>query len=88
MINHKTTNIPLRRAELITPFGVGAISTNNEGVNLMTGALDQWFTGKNVDKSEFIIKEPRLSKVLGVKEFRLPPDYRTSLGNTEKEILK
>ncbi|MCJ7987938.1 hypothetical protein MUB16_35395 [Priestia sp. OVL9] len=76
----KGFEIPLRRSELISPFGVGSISTNNEGLNLMTGALDRWYNGKQLDISEYIFHESRLEKILGVKEFRLPPDFRSTVG--------
>jgi len=76
----KGFEIPLRRSELISPFGVGSISTNNEGLNIMTGALDRWYNGKQLDISEYIFHESRLEKILGVKEFRLPPDFRSSVG--------
>lgn len=80
MKNKNETRIPLRRAELISPFGVGAISTNNEGINMMTGVLDQWFKGNNVDLADYRFNESRLENILGVKEFRLPPDYRSTFG--------
>jgi hypothetical protein len=88
MKNNNETSIPLRRAELISPFGVGAISTNNEGINMMTGALDQWFKGKNVDLSDFRFNESRLENILGIKEFRLPPDYRSIFGKGNTGSLK
>jgi len=87
-LSNNITSIPLRRSELISPFGVGAISTNNDGINLMTGALDLWFSGQNLDTSEYIINEARLARVLGVNNFRLPPDYRSILGKSRGEERK
>jgi hypothetical protein len=82
-MKNNETSIPLRRAELISPFGVGAISTNNEGINMMTGVLDQWFKRKNIDLADYRFNESRLESILGVKEFRLPPDFRSPFGKNE-----
>ncbi|MCC3359103.1 DUF1998 domain-containing protein [Bacillus sp. REN16] len=77
--NYGIAKIPLRRAELISPMGVGAISTNSKGVNMMVGALDKWYNmSSKTDITEYIFHEPRLQKILNVNEFRLPPDYRGS----------
>ncbi|MBS4208056.1 DUF1998 domain-containing protein [Bacillus sp. FJAT-50079] len=94
MRNNKIAEIPLRRAELISPMGVGAICTNSEGVNMMTGALDKWYDmSEHVDVSEYVFQERRLEKILQVDELRLPPDYRSSYNqyatdktNMENEI--
>lgn len=43
MIRPKEAEIPLRRSELISPNGVGAITTNSDGINMMHGALDFGF---------------------------------------------
>ncbi len=72
---------PLRRAQLIAPFGTGAMSVVRDGTSLITAGLDHWFkreTGgdENVDVDEFRIKEWRLERQLGVDHFRLPPDFR------------
>lgn len=65
---------PMRRSQLISPWGVGAIVPFPEDESLMIAGLDMWQFGS--DKSSFIIKDERLEKRLGVKELRLPPDYR------------
>lgn len=67
---------PIRRSQLISPWGVGAIVPFPEDESLMIAGLDMWTFGK--DKSEFIIKDERLEKRLGVKELRCPPDFRDS----------
>jgi hypothetical protein len=72
---------PVRRAQLIAPFGTGAMSVVRDGTSLVTAGLDHWFereTGghDNVDIDEFRIKEWRLERQLRVDHFRLPPDYR------------
>ena len=74
---------PLRRAQLVSPFGVGAMTTGTDGISVMTAGLDAWFRregggedSSNLDISEFRVEEWRLQRYLQVKEFRLPPDYR------------
>lgn len=93
--NYGIAKIPLRRAELISPMGVGAICTNSKGVNMMTGALDKWYSmSSKTSVSEYIFHESRLQRILNVREFRLPPDYRSdnfkrrfgNSENTENEI--
>lgn len=71
---------PVRRSQLVAPFGVGAMIVVQEGIGLLTAGLDHWYeredgTGGVVD-DEFIIEEWRLQRLLRVDHFRLPPDYR------------
>ena len=69
--------LPIRRSQLIAPFGVGSIPTGKDGLSLITAGLDIWFDDDEVKVDEFIIKdEPRLAERLQVEEFRLPPDFR------------
>lgn len=74
---------PLRRAQLVAPFGVGAMITGPDGISVMTAGLDSWFRregggedSSNLDTSEFRVEEWRLQRFLRVREFRLPPDFR------------
>lgn len=76
MFKSKEVEIPLRRSELISPTGIGALTTNSDGINLMPGALDMWFDNADIMENEFEIYEERLSKIFNVDSFRLPPDYR------------
>jgi hypothetical protein len=76
---------PLRRAQLVSPFGVGAMTTGPDGISVMTAGLDSWFRregggedSSNLDETEFRIEEWRLQRYLKVSEFRLPPDYRSA----------
>ena len=74
-------NSPIRRAQLIAPFGVGALLMTKEGVSLIGAGLDHWFdkTGDRIeglDLEEFFVEEWRLQKSLDVDFFRLPPDFR------------
>ncbi|MEU2612153.1 DUF1998 domain-containing protein [Micromonospora sp. NPDC007271] len=79
--------LPLRRAQLIAPFGVGAMVTGPDGISVMTAGLDAWFRREDggddtasLDITEFKVDEWRLERYLGVAEFRLPPDYRDHRG--------
>ncbi|MFD7874525.1 DrmB family protein [Streptomyces sp. NPDC059766] len=57
----------IRRAQLITTYGVGAmIAVENE--SFLVRGIDSW----NVSEAPFI-SEPRLARQLGVSGFRLPP---------------
>ena len=74
---------PVRRAQLIAPFGVGAMLISPEGISMMTAGLDHWFTreggnnsAKPIDDNEFRLEEWRLQRHLNVSHLRLPPDYR------------
>lgn len=76
------TSGPIRRAQLISPFGVGALVVVRDGTSLICAGLDHWFEHEPgassglVDKDEFIVEEWRLERELGVDHFCLPPDYR------------
>lgn len=64
---------PMRRNSLIGPWGVGAIVPFPNDESLMIAGLDMW---RYNNTEEFVIKDERLEKRLGVKELRCPPDYR------------
>jgi hypothetical protein len=77
----------IRIGQLIAPFGPGSIYTDRRGVPHLVAGLDYWFMrwdhglGRMVpcsDRSEFERIEPRLSSLLRVDRFCLPPDYRTT----------
>ncbi|MBS1955203.1 MAG: DUF1998 domain-containing protein [Cyanobacteria bacterium SZAS-4] len=68
---------PIRRSQLITPFGVGAIVDFRGADSLMTAGLDAWkfaFEDKSVC-DELVIIEERLQAQLNVTHFRYPPAY-------------
>lgn len=75
------TSSPVRRAQLIAPFGVGSMMVAKGGDALLCGSLDHWFQQGSsrdpVDVDEFVVREWRLEPLLAVSEFRLPPDFRT-----------
>lgn len=69
----------IRRAQLVTPFGVGAMSVLVNGTNVITAGLDHWYDvddDKTLALEEYVEHDWRLEARLRVKEFRLPPDYR------------
>jgi hypothetical protein len=67
------SNKPIRRSQLVSPWGVGAIVPFPNDESLMIAGLDMW--RYNTPRS-FIIEDERLQKRLGVKELRWPPDFR------------
>lgn len=73
----------IRRSQLISPFGVGALYPAPDGQTLISAGLDHWFKSENSDKqvqdiNEFKIGDWRLERWLGVDHFRAPADYRIS----------
>lgn len=64
---------PMRRSALIGPWGVGAIVPFPNDEALMIAGLDAW---RYQDEHSFVIVDERLTKRLGVKELRWPPDFR------------
>lgn len=75
---------PIRRTQLIAPFGVGAMVVVRDGTSLICGGLDHWYKyedgdsdSRGLDLDEFRVEEWRLQRQLRVDHFRLPPDFRT-----------
>ena len=85
-------NRQIRIGQLIAPFGPGSIYTDRLGIPHIVAGLDDWFkrwdqtAGKMVqctDREEFERFERRLSALLHVDRFCIPPDYRyVRLGDT------
>lgn len=75
-------DLPLRRGQLVTTFGPGALVISPEGESAMIGALDKWYHDKNEYRietfDEYEIQEPRLRSLLKVKQLLMPPDFRPS----------
>lgn len=69
-------NKPIRRSQLISPFGIGAMVDFPGDESLMTAGLDAWPYSREICPSEWLITEERLQVRLGVKNFRLPPEHR------------
>ncbi|TQS43898.1 DUF1998 domain-containing protein [Cryptosporangium phraense] len=80
----------MRRAQLVTPFGVGAMSVLVDGTSVITAGLDHWYDVDNPDTlkiDEYQAHDWRLEARLKVAEFRLPPDYRyKGAGNDPRNV--
>lgn len=79
----------IRRAQLITPFGVAALTVLKNGCAVITAGLDSWFDEDDVEREEFEIRDLRLTASLGVRALYLPPDYRGSwnhYGNERRNL--
>lgn len=82
----------VRRAQLVSPFGVGAMSILVDGTSVITAGLDHWFpdSAKNpsFELSEFVEYDWRLQERLSVASFRLPPDSRQGSSGDKNLGLK
>ena len=69
---------PIRRSQLISPWGVGQMINFPKDESLMVLGLDMWEEKFRTisELEEFKVTEERLAKRLGVRDFRLPPDFR------------
>jgi hypothetical protein len=71
-------NNQLRREQLITPFGVGAMTVLPDGTSIIIGGLDYWFPDEiSATKENFLIDDWRLSKRLGIKRLYGPPTVKS-----------
>lgn len=68
---------PIRRAGLISPFGVGATVDYADGQSLITSAIDFWPFAKQTCPAELKIDEQRLCDALNISEIRFPPDFES-----------
>lgn len=83
----------IRRAQLVSPFGVGALSILVNGTSVITAGLDHWYESDdtaNLYPGEFAVDEWRLQQRLRVTGLRLPPDHRTPVrgARTQQRNLK
>lgn len=69
---------PIRRSQLISPFGMGAMVDFPRDESLMPAGLDVWPLAKEEcpPESGWLIREERLEARLNVTHFRFPPDHR------------
>jgi hypothetical protein len=67
---------PIRRTQLISPFGIGSMVDFRGDESLMTAGIDAWPRANESCPSDWRVTEERLQARLGVDHFRLPPDYR------------
>lgn len=81
----------MRRAQLVSPFGVGAMSVLVNGTSVITAGLDHWYDVEDIrtlELEEYQEHDWRLEARLRVKEFRLPPDYRYQSNGTDARNVK
>jgi len=77
-------NKQVRIGQLIAPFGPGSLYTDRRGTPHVVCGLDHWFLRwdqqlglvRCESRAEFERVEPRLSSLLHVDRFCVPPDYR------------
>lgn len=67
---------PVRRSQLISPFGVGAITNFPGDESIMTAGLDAWSFALEECPSDWLVREERLQSRLRVAHLRLPPEHR------------
>src|SRR5687768_7152547 len=74
----------IRLGQLIAPFGPGSLYTDRRGIPHIVCGLDHWYyqwdptSGLRAcdHPEEFVRFEPRLTRLLRVQLFKVPPDYR------------
>lgn len=80
----------VRRAQLVSPFGVGAMSVLVNGTSVITAGLDHWYEPDDASTlalEEYQEHDWRLEARLQVSEFRLPPDFRyQGQGNDNRNV--
>lgn len=80
----------MRRAQLVSPFGVGAMSVLVNGTSVITAGLDHWYQPDDASTlalEEYQEHDWRLEARLRVSEFRLPPDFRhQGQGNDNRNV--
>jgi hypothetical protein len=77
-------NKQIRIGQLIAPFGPGSLYTDRRGTPHVVCGLDHWFFQWDLalglvpcdNRAEFERLEPRLSALLNVDRFCMPPDFR------------
>ncbi len=67
---------PVRRAQLISPFGVGAITNFPGDESLMAAGLEAWPFALEECPADWQVREERLQNRLRVDHLRLPPEHR------------
>lgn len=77
---------PVRRGQLISPFGIGAINDFRNDEALMCAGLDRWFPDSKHADPALVITEERLQGRLSCDEFRKPPDYGEGDGASKVKI--
>lgn len=76
---------PLRRGQVIMPFGIGAMNDFRYDEALMCAGLDMWFRG-SAPPAELRVTEERLQGRLGAEFFVKPPDYSDQEGGARFKV--
>src|SRR5689334_12522273 len=71
---------PVRRAQLISTFGIGSMVDLPKDESLMVAGLDVWPYAHEAIPDDWKVPEERLAGRLRVEELRLPPDFREGVG--------
>ena len=79
---------PIRRSQLVSPWGIGSMVDFPGDESLMVCGLDAWPYAKEDCPIEFKCEEERLQNRLRVNHFRLPPDYRQPAPGVQHPNLK
>src|SRR5699024_12422323 len=77
----------MRRAQLVSPFGVGAMSVLVNGTSVITAGLDHWYEtddSTSLALEEYQEHDWRVEGLLQVEEVLLAPDYRPNGQGTDK----
>src|SRR4051812_36677218 len=85
---HTMSSGRIRRAQLVAPFGVGAMSILVNGTSVITAGLDHWYhtdDPPNLYLDEFVVDEWRLQERLRVRQLRLPPDGRAPIAGGARQ---
>lgn len=61
----------VRKSQVISPWGIGAIVPFPKNRSMMIAGLDMWDYGG--DEDSYLIDDERLAKYIGVKQLREPP---------------
>ena len=77
---------PVRRTQLISPFGVGAITDFRNDEALICAGLDAWFVMSGGPPEDLKIREERLQQRLGVEFFVRPPDFTPDDGGSRTKV--
>ncbi|NUU41848.1 DUF1998 domain-containing protein [Tardiphaga robiniae] len=75
---------PVRRGQLIAPFGVGSMNDFRNDEALMCAGLDEWF--RSPPEETLRITEERLAARLNCSFFIKPPDFSESEGGPKYKI--
>ena len=87
-------SIELRQSQLIGTYGPGAIVTDKNGISWLIQGLQHWYCSssdalecvRDEETRTWVLHEPRLEQLLGVKELRRPPEFRKITHDSMREI--